>query len=81
MKNFENELLLMVKNTEYKNVKNKFQEKLNEDINEIKTSDKIFLAADKSRHIYKMEKQKYTKLQGENITKTYKKSIKRKYLT
>ena len=55
MKNCENELLLMVKNTEYKNVKNKFQEKLNEDINEIKTSDKIFLAAEKSRHIYKME--------------------------
>ena len=37
MKNFENELLLMVKNIEFKNVKNKFHEKLKEDINEIKT--------------------------------------------
>ena len=78
MKNFENELLLMVKNIEFKNVKNEFQEKLKEDINEIKTSDKMFVAADKSRHIYKMEKQQYTKLLTENITKTYKKSNKKK---
>ena len=57
MKNFENELLLMIKNIEFRNVKNYFQEKLKEDINEIKTSDKVFVAADKSRHIYKMDKQ------------------------
>ena len=50
----------MVKNIKFKNVKNEFQEKLKEDINEIKTSDKMFVAADKSRHIYKMEKQQYT---------------------
>ena len=50
---------------------------MKEDINEIKTSDKTFVAADKSRHIYKMEKQQYTKLLTENITKTYKKSNKK----
>ena len=74
MKNFENELLLMIKNIEFRNVKNYFQEKLKEDINEIKTSDKVFVAADKSRHIYKMDKQQYAKLLTENVTKTYKKS-------
>ena len=78
MKNFENELLLMVKNIEFKNVKNKFHEKLKEGINEIKTSDKMFVGADKSRHISKMEKQQYPKLLTENITKTYKKSNKKK---
>ena len=78
MKNFENELLLMVKNIEFKNVKNKFHEKLKEDINEIKTSDKMFVGADKSRHISKMEKQQYPKLLTENITETYKKSNKKK---
>ena len=41
MKNFENELLLIVKNIEFKNFKNEFQAKLKEGINEIKTSDKI----------------------------------------
>ena len=74
MKSFENELLLMIKNIEFRNVKNYFQEKLKEDINEIKTSDKVFVAADKSRHIYKMDKQQYAKLLTENVTKTYKKS-------
>ena len=39
----------------------------------------MFLAADKPRHIYKMEKQQYTKLLTENITKIYnKKSNKKK---
>ena len=36
MKNFENELLLMVKNIGFKNVMNEFQEKLKD-----KNSDKI----------------------------------------
>ena len=63
----------MVKSVKLKNVNNEFQEKLKDDINEIKTSDKIFAVGDKSRHIYKMEKQQYTKHLTENIKKTYKK--------
>ena len=52
MENFESRLLLMVKNIEFKNVKNEFQEILKEGINnEIKTSDKIFVVAGKSRHL------------------------------
>ena len=75
---FENDLMCLVKNLEFRKVNNEFQNKLNNDINEIKTSDKVFVAADKSRHIYKMEKDQYKKLLKENITKTYKKSNKRK---
>ena len=55
-----------------------FQEKLKENINEIKTSDKMLLAAEKSWHIYKMEKQQYIKLLTRDITKTYEKSNKKK---
>ena len=78
MENFENKLLLIVKNIEFKNVKNEFQEILKEGINnEIKTSDKIFVVAGKSRHIYKIKKQ-YTKLLTENITETYEKSNNKK---
>ena len=52
MENFESRLLVMVKNIEFKNVKNEFQEILKEGINnEIKTSDKIFVVAGKSRHL------------------------------
>ena len=43
---------------------------MKEDINETKASDKIFVPAGKSRHIYKMEKQQNTKLLTVNITKT-----------
>ena len=49
---FENDLMYLVKNLEFRKVNNQFQNKLNNDINEIKTSDKVFVAADKSRHIY-----------------------------
>ena len=75
---FENDLMYLVKNIEFRKVNNEFQNKLNNDINEIKNSTKVFVAADKSRHIYKMEKEQYQKLLKENITKTYKKSTKSK---
>ena len=70
---FENDLMIMIKNIQFKSIKNDFQSKLREDINEIKNSNKIFVPADKSRNIYKMEKEQYNKLLHENITKTYKK--------
>ena len=66
----------MVKNIQFKNVKRDFPEKLREDINEIKTSAKVLVAAGKSRHNYKMGKQQYTKLLTTNFTKFYKKSNK-----
>ena len=71
---FENDLLLLIKNLEFKKVHNDFQMKLRDDIKEIKASNKVFVSADKSRHIYKMEKDEYNKLLRHNITKTYKKS-------
>ena len=70
---FENDLLLLIKNLEFKKVHNDFQMKLRDDIKEIKASNKVFVSADKSRHIYKMEKNEYKKLLQDNITKTYKK--------
>ena len=73
---FENDLMIMIKNIQFKSIKNDFQNKLKEDINEIKNSNKIFVPADKSRNIYKMEKEQYNKLLHENITKTYKKTNK-----
>ena len=74
MAQFENDLLLLIKNLEFKKVHNDFQMKLRDDIKEIKASNKVFVSADKSRHIYKMEKDEYKKLLQDNITKTYKKS-------
>ena len=39
---------------------------------------RIFFPADKSRNIYKLEKDDYDKLLTENVTKTYKKSSRTK---
>ena len=46
--------------------------KLCHDVKKIKASNKMFVSADKSRHIYKMDE--CNKLLHNNITKTYKKS-------
>ena len=43
-------------------------------MNEIKTSNKILVSADKSRNLYKLEKDQYEKLLKENITKAQKRS-------
>ena len=61
----------MIKNIQFKKSNDSFQNKLKEDIIEIRNSNKIFVAADKSRNIYKLEKEDYNKLLHENITKTY----------
>ena len=44
----------------------------------IKGDSKIFVPADKSCNIYKMDRESYEKLLHENITKTYKKTDKKR---
>ena len=77
---FENDLMYLVKNLEFRKVNNEFQNKLNIDINEIKTSDKVFVAADKSRHMYNMEKDQYKKSLKKTLQKLTKNPIKERYL-
>ena len=78
LSDFESELTLMVNNIEFRNINNDFQKKLKNDINEINIYNKILVSADKSRNLYKLEKDQYQKLFKENITKTYKKSTNKK---
>ena len=77
MAQFKDDLLLLIRSLEFKEVLNDFQIKLRDDINEIKASNKIFVSADKSRHIYKTEKDEYNKMLIDSITKTYKKGMER----
>ena len=51
-----------------------FQEQLWKDIKKLHHDNKIFISADKSTNIYKMQKEKYEKLLFENIVKIYKSS-------
>ena len=68
-----NNLTLMVNNIEFRNINNDFQ-----NINEIKTCNEILVSADKSRNLYKLEKDQNQKFLKEKITKTYKKSTNKK---
>ena len=81
MENFENDLLLMIKNIQFRKGNNSFQNQLNEDIKQIKRDSKIFDPTGKSCNIYKMNSETYEKLLNENITKNYKKTDQRKVRT
>ena len=69
---FEDDLMLMIKNIEFRNVSNTFQDQLRNDISEIRNTKKVIRRADKTPNLYKMEKDDYNKYLTENITKTYK---------
>ena len=71
MKDFENNLLKLIENIPFRTVSDKFLNKLNEDINKILSSDKLFASADKTQNYYKITKE--NKILHDNITKIYKK--------
>ena len=71
---FEKDLKLMIRNIQYRNIKNKFAKKLAEDVKLIKHAKELFVNADKSRNICKLDEAVYKKYLIENITKTFKKN-------
>ena len=74
MKDFENDLLTLTENVKFKTVSDKFLNQLNEDINKIRSSDKLFVPADKTENYYEITKENYKKILHDNITKTYEKA-------
>ncbi len=73
LESFETDMYNMIKNIKFRNNCNEFIRKLNNDVKEIKNSSMVYVFADKSNNIYKMEPSKYAKLLNENITAEYKK--------
>ena len=73
MKDFENSLLKLIENIQFKTVSNNFLNKLDEDINKIRPSDKLFVSADKTED-YEITKENYNKILHGNITKMNKKA-------
>lgn len=63
----------MIKNIEFRKVRSNFLTKIANVIKEVRSSEHLLVPADKSRHIYKVNKQDYAKLLKENVTKAYKK--------
>ena len=70
--------MFMIKNIQFRKINNSFQSQLNEDIKQIKGDSQIFVLADKSHNISKIDREIYEKLLHEAITKTYKKTDKNK---
>lgn len=72
---FEDSMLNLIQNIEFKDVKCNFQNKMNSDIkNKIKKPDRLLIPADKTTNYHTMTPASYDKCIKENVTKTYKKS-------
>ena len=55
MKNFEEGMINIIQNIEFKDIKCQFQNSLNEDIKSVKNDDRLFVKADKSTNFYKVD--------------------------
>ena len=74
MEKLEDDVLLMIKNIEFRRVNNDFQSKLKDDIKKISSSNNVFVFADKTANMYELSKDQYDKLLRDNITSTYRKT-------
>ena len=77
LKYFLDGLCDLAKNLKFRKIREQFQNTLNEDLKNIKSEDKVIIAADKTRNHYKMDKEKYKEYLENNITKDYKKADKK----
>ena len=72
---FENDLYHLIKNIEYTDQpRNHFQKKLQKDAKEVRSSQAMYIPADKTTNIYKLPKSTYEKLLKDNISAKYKKT-------
>ena len=72
MKPFEEDVTKLLETIKFRDTKKHFRNTLANDLKRIKSSDKMFVFADKTRNIYKVSFDTYNKLLHDNITKTYK---------
>ena len=70
---FEKDLIGLIQKLRFKKDTNEFQKRIKADIKKIE-SEKVFVPADKTSNMYKVDKEDYEKILTESITKTYKKT-------
>ena len=75
LKEFEDDMLNMVQSTKFKQVNSPFLNKLKDDTKDIKQKTKLYIAADKTTNVSKVEPSADNDLLEQNITKSYKKRI------
>ena len=76
LKVFHDGLCDIAKNLKYRKFRNNFHKKLKSDLRNIVSDDKVIIKADKTRNLYKSEKEEYLNFLRNNITSTYKKANK-----
>ncbi|XP_015755266.1 PREDICTED: uncharacterized protein LOC107334820 [Acropora digitifera] len=64
----------MIKNIEFRHIRDDFQDQLQEDIKKINDSTKAFIPADKTANYYQIDKATHNRLLADNITTTCKKA-------
>ena len=62
---FENDVMNVIKNLEFKRVNSKFQSNLRNDIRQIRRSNNLFISEHKSRNICKVSKASYERMMHE----------------
>ena len=62
----------MIKSIEFKTVRNEFLNKLQKDVENMRSSKNKLVLADKSTNLYNVSREHYEKLLQDNITQTYK---------
>ena len=71
---FEKDVYDIVRLINFKQVRNDFQKKLTEDINNIRSSENLLIFADKTTNLYEMTLEQYQTILTNNVTKTYQKT-------
>ncbi|MEL7309459.1 MAG: hypothetical protein AAGK05_17460, partial [Pseudomonadota bacterium] len=71
---FEKELFDLVNKVKFRNVECKFQKEMQSDLQRIKKSGDVFVAADKTSNIYKVKVDDYKRMLHGAVTKSYKKA-------
>ncbi|KXJ25355.1 hypothetical protein AC249_AIPGENE10664 [Exaiptasia diaphana] len=74
LNNFETDVYDMIKNIEFRQIRDDFQDHLQQDIRKINNSTKTFIPADKTTNFYEVDNATHDKLLMDNITSTYKKA-------
>ena len=74
VKENENELVSLVKNTKFRKVRNNFQDKQQQDLKRMKTSNKTMKFGDTTTNIYCLTKEEYDNTLNESITTMYKRA-------
>ena len=68
---FEEDLTHLITNLQYTDTKTEFQKKLAKDAKKIRSSNDIHVTADKTRNVYKVNKNTYNTLMRNNVTSHY----------